>query len=506
MTLGTVFLVGAGPGDPELISLKGSRLLQSAECVLYDSLANPRFLDLVPPEAERVHVGKRGDLPSPKQDEINEIILEKARRYERVVRLKGGDPYIFGRGGEEALFLESHGVPFEVVPGVTAAVAAGACAGFPATHRGLATTFAVATGMEDPTKSETQTDWGALGRAVGTLAVYMTIRQLPTIVDRILEGGRSPDTPAALIENATLPIQRTVVGTLGSIVQLAKSENVRPPAIFLLGEVIHLRDRLNWFETRPFFGKRILVTRPPARVGRFRTMLENLGALVLEMPTITIAPPDDFGPLDRAVDALAGVDWLVFTSPAGVSHFFARLDARKLDARALGASRVAAIGPGTAEELRQRGVRPDFIPSCFTSATVADELCAGEDLSGKHVLLPRADIATDVLPDALQARGARLTRVVAYRTIPCDCDPELIAALAEGRIDAVTFTSASTADNFIRALDRAPARPHPSVRMVSIGPVTSARMRELGLPVTIEADPHDLSGLAAALVASLHSA
>ena len=498
MTIGTVYLVGAGPGDPELLTLAGKRRLETAQCVLYDSLANPALLDLVPPDAERVHVGKRAGQQYLKQDQINRIILDKAKAHQRVVRLKGGDPFVFGRGGEEALFLHENGVPFEVIPGVTAAVAGAAYAGIPATHRGLATTIALATGTEDPTKPETQTDWGRLSASVGTLAVYMGVKQLQRIVGRL---QRPPDTPAALVENATLPSQRTVVGTLGTIVDLARTENVKPPAVFFLGEVISLRERLNWFEKRPLFGKRILVTRPRERAGRFRAALADLGAHVIEMPTIRIESLEDFTELDKAIADLATYDWVVFTSPAGADRLFERAGATGRDARAFGDARVVAIGPGTAETLARRGIRPDFVPTRFTSDAVVKELGAREHLDGKRILLPRADIATDILPDGLAQLGARLTRVTAYRTVEeDDLDPELLDTLRNGRLDAATFTSASTVENFARKLQRASIELPPSVRMISIGPVTSARMRDLGFPVTTEADPHDLAGLTDAVL------
>ena len=503
MTTGTVYLVGAGPGDPELLTLAGKRRLETAQCVLYDSLANPALLDLAPRDAERVHVGKRGGHRSLKQDEINRIIFEKAKTYQRVVRLKGGDPFVFARGGEEALFLRDKGVPFEVVPGVTAAVAAAACAGIPATHRGLAATIALATGVEDPAKPETQTDWGALSASAGTLAVYMGVKELAHIVAQL---RRPPETPAALVENATLPYQRTVVGTLGTIVALARTEDVKPPAIFLLGDVISLRERLNWFERRPLFGKRILVTRPRERAASFSAILTDLGAHVIDMPAIRIESLEDYSRLDEAIADLAAYDWVIFTSPAGVDHVFKRIAAANRDARAFGSARIAAIGPGTAGALAASGIRADFVPTRFTSEALATELRAREPLRGKRVLLPRADIATEVLPGGLAALGARVTRVAAYRTIEEDDPaPDLLDVLRQARLDAVTFASASAVESFARKLQRASITLPASVLMISIGPVTSARMSALGLPVAAQADPHDLAGLTSAVLAQLSS-
>ena len=493
MTMGKVYLVGGGPGDPGLLTVRGARLLRATSCVLYDSLVNPALLDLVPRDAERVHVGKRGGRKSPSQARINEVILAKARRHRHVVRLKGGDPFVFGRGGEEALFLHASGIPFEVVPGVTAAVAGAAYAGFPVTHRGLAATVAFATGKEDPAKPATQTDWGALSASVGTLAVYMGVRGLEDIVKDL---RRPPETPAALVENATLPSQRTVVGTLGTIVELARREKVEPPAIFFLGDVLSLREKLNWFEQKPLFGRRIVVTRPRERAARLKAALRELGAEVLSMPTIRIEPVEDFTELDAAIAHLSDYDWVVFTSPAGVDRFFERVGAMRLDARAFRNACVASIGPGTADELSRRGLRADFIPTRFTSDAVVGELAGRESLAGKRILLPRADIAGDLLPAGLAKEGAQVTRVTAYRTVEeDDVDPEVVKMLVNGDVDAVTFTSASTVDSFARKLRKAGVTLSPGIRMISIGPVTSARMRELGFPVGAEADPHDLQGL-----------
>ncbi|MFH0963709.1 MAG: uroporphyrinogen-III C-methyltransferase [Planctomycetota bacterium] len=502
MPFGTVYLVGAGPGDPGLITVKGARLLQNAPCVLYDSLVNPALLRLAPPGADLANVGKRAGRKSPSQDEVNALILGKALIHPRVVRLKGGDPFVFARGGEEALFLQSQGVPFEVVPGVTAAGAACACAGFPPTHRGIASSFALVTGVEDSAKDGPGIDFAALARAADTLAVYMTLGGLEAVVVEFLRA-RPPDTPAALVENASLPSQRVVVGPLDSIVRLAREKDVKPPAILIVGAVVSLRRSLNWFEHRPLFDKRIIVTRPRERSRDFCEQLESLGAQVLEFPAIRIEPLADSAALDCALSRVAECDWVIFTSPAGVESVFARLDAVRLDARAFARARLGAIGSGTAGALRARGLSPDFVPSRFTSESVVQELGVRENLAGKVVLLPRADVAGRALPAGLSAMGARVREVAAYRTV--EDDSPVPEAFSRGDVHAVTFTSASTVDGFLRRLEGACARVPATVQLVSIGPVTTARMKERSLPVAAEADPHDLTGLLSALVKVLSS-
>ena len=496
MKYGSVYLVGAGPGDAGLITVRGAELLRAAECVLYDSLVNPCLLELAPADAEKLCVGKRGGEPSLSQEGINEMLLEKAASCGCVVRLKGGDPFVFGRGGEEALFLAEHGVPFEVVPGVTAAVAACAYAGFPATHRGLATVLALATGHEDPDKGSAQTDWSALAKTGGTIGVYMTVKQLERAVGGLVAGGRCEGTPAALIENATLPSQRTVVGSLGTIVEKARDAEVRPPAVLVVGDVVSLRQRLNWFETRPLFGKRIVLTRPRERSAALRDRFESLGATVLEMPTIRIEPLDDFSALDEAVARLADFDWVIFTSPAGVEHVFERLRAADKDARAFARARVGAIGSGTAAVLAEWGIRADFVPTRFTTQAVVTQLGGRERLDRKRVLLPRADIATPLLREGLAALGARVCEVTAYVTREeTQAAPQVLDQIAAGAVHALTFTSASTVDYFLSKCKAHGVTVPGDLPVISIGPVTTERLRDHHLTVAAQADPHNLDGL-----------
>ncbi|NQU07936.1 MAG: uroporphyrinogen-III C-methyltransferase, partial [Candidatus Abyssubacteria bacterium] len=343
-----VYLIGAGPGDPGLISVKGARCIQKADVVVYDYLSNPRLLSHCKPGAEKIYVGKKGSKHTLEQGDINKLLVDKASAGNVVARLKGGDPFVFGRGAEEALALKEAGIPFEIIPGITAAVAAPAYAGIPVTHRDLTSTFALITGHEDPTKEESAIDWAKVATGIGTIAFYMGVKNLPRIAEKLIEHGRSPDTPVAVIRWGTTPNQQTVVGTLENIVQKVKEAGLKAPAITLVGEVVKLREDLNWFETRPLSGKKIVVTRSRAQSSEFVEQIESLGAEAVEMPTIRIADPEDFGPLDKAISKIEAFDWIVLTSPNGAAALFERLDARELDARALGGVKVAAVGAATA--------------------------------------------------------------------------------------------------------------------------------------------------------------
>ncbi len=359
---GFVSLIGAGPGDPDLLTLRGAEALASADVVVYDYLANPALLVHAPPGAERIYVGKKAGSHTLSQDEISALLVKFALAGQRVARLKGGDPFVFGRGGEEALALVEAGVSFEVVPGVTSAVAAPAYAGIPVTHRGLASSFAVITGHEDPTKEESAVDWPRLATGVDTLVFLMGVGNLPRIVEQLLAHGRPADTPVALVRWGTMPDQQTVSGTLVDITEKVKAAGLRPPAVTVVGPVAELREHLCWFEKRPLFGQRVLVTRTRQQASALSAQLRALGAEAIELPTIRIAPPEDWAPLDATIATLAVFDWIVFTSVNGVGHFWARLEAAGLDARALHGVRLAAIGPATAAELEARGLRADYVP------------------------------------------------------------------------------------------------------------------------------------------------
>jgi uroporphyrinogen III methyltransferase/synthase len=491
---GVVHLVGAGPGDPGLLTARALELIASADAILYDRLIPAGALDGARPEAELIYVGKEGGGPSMAQEEIERLLVRHARAGKLVVRLKGGDPFVFGRGGEEALALRAAGIPFEVVPGVTAGIAAAAYAGIPATHRDRASAVALVTGHEDPDKPESAIDWPALAAFPGTLVFYMGVRQLPRIAERLIAGGRLPDEPAAVIERGTLPGQRTVLATLATLAERAREADVRPPSITLVGPVAELREQLRWFEDRPLAGRRVAVTRARAQASGLAARLRGLGADVLETPAIRVVALD--GP---ALDP-AGYDLLCLTSPNGVRLLFERLAAGGRDARALHGARIAAIGPGTARALREHGVVADVVPERFVAEALVEAL-AGVPVS--RALVARARVARDVLPDALRARGAEVDVLELYETV-AEALPDEELAAARGA-DWVTFTSSSTVRFFLDAVGGAQAL-GAGTRLVSIGPVTSATLREHGLEPHVEAQRHDVDGLVDALVADATTA
>ena len=500
MKPGKVYLVGAGPGDPDLLTLRGREVLALADVVVYDALISPRLLDYAPPQAERIFVGKRASAHTLAQEEINRLLVERATGGATVVRLKGGDPFVFGRGGEEALTLVEAGIEFEVVPGVTAAVAAAAYAGIPVTHREVASAVAFITGHEADDKTGSALDWENLARWKGTLAFYMGVSNLPVISENLIARGASPDRPAAIIHWGTTPRHKVVAGTLRTLPGLAAAAGLKPPAIIVVGEVVALRDRLQWFERRPLLGRRIIVTRSRAQASELASQLEALGAETIEAPAIRIERPDDDAPLRDAARNPAAFDWIVFTSVNGVDAFFAALAAEGQDARALAGRKVAAVGPATAERLARSGIRADLQPDTFTGAAVAAAMAARQDLAGVRILLPRTDIAPRELADALAARGAVITEVVAYRTVPDVSGARAAAeAIDRGEADWITFTSSSTVTNFLDAVgaDRVRAS---RARMASIGPTTSATLREAGLAPTVEAEPHTIPGLVEGIV------
>jgi uroporphyrinogen III methyltransferase/synthase len=487
----TVYLVGAGPGDPGLLTYRGAMLLRRADVVVYDRLASPFLLSLAPEGAELIAAGKSpGDIDLT-QDEINAVLVDRGRRAECVVRLKGGDPFVFGRGGEEAETLAAAGIPFEVVPGITSAIGAAAYAGIPVTHRGVSTHFTVVTGHEDPTKDRTDVDWVALARAGGTLVILMGAGRIGEIARQLIEGGRAPDTPVAAVRNGTRPDQTTVRATLATVADAG----VRAPSAIVVGEVAALD--LSWFERRPLFGRTIVVTRAREQASVLSARLEDLGAEVLELPAIEIAP------LAFTLPDLARFGWLVFTSANGVRAFFDDgLAPAGLDARALAGLRIAAIGPGTDRALARRGLHADLVPEQFVAESLLDAF-PDPSAAGERVLLARAEVARDAMPDGLAARGYEVEVLPVYETRPATPDPALLARVADGRFDAVTFTSSSTVDNFCAQV---PTLPDPFPLVVSIGPITSATARERGLRVDAEADPHTIDGLVSTLLSAFGAA
>jgi uroporphyrinogen III methyltransferase/synthase len=483
-----VFLVGAGPGAPGLITLDGVRCLARADVVIYDYLANPRLLEHAPANAERILVGKHGGGDKVDQGVITELLLDRARRGRTVVRLKGGDPFVFGRGGEEAEALAAAGVPFEVVPGVSAAVAVPAYAGIPLTHRDLASSFTVLTGYEYPDKAESAVHWDALAHRGGTLVFLMTTRQLRRNMARLVAHGLPADAPVAVIRWGTVAEQETLVGTAATIAGLAERAGLQPPAVAVVGEVVRLRERLAWFERKPLHGRRIVVTRALRQSGSFAERLAEMGADVIPCPTIEIVPPASSAPLDDAIGRIESFDWVVFTSVNGVEAFFDRLRVLKRDLRALHRARLAAVGSATAEALAARGLLVDLLPGEFRAEGLAAAMRAA-DVTGARVLLPRAAGAREVLPILLREAGAEVEEVESYRAILPATDPiEVRSALAEGRVDLVTFTSSSTVRHFLALLGEDAVRLLASTRVGCIGPITAETARQAGLEVTIQ--PH----------------
>ena len=499
-----IYLVGSGPGDPGLFTVKGVRCMQQADAVVYDRLAPEALLSHARPGAELIYVGKRpGDDQAMKQDEINKVLVELGRAGKTAVRLKGGDPYIFGRGGEEALELIEAGIPFEVVPGVTSGVAAPAYAGIPVTHRNISTSVAFITGHEDPTKGRSDVDWKGIANGADTLVLYMGVGRLREISTELMNAGRDPGTPVAVVRWGTLPEQRTVTGTLEDIAEKVAEAKLKPPAITVVGGVVDLREAgLGWYEKRPLFGRRIVVTRARAQAGELSSELEGLGAEVREFPTIEVGPPEDFGPLDEAILGLDSFDWLVFTSVNGVEAFLERLRHHGLDLRAVPrGAKVAAIGPATAEALEEVGLRVDVVPREFRAEALIEAI-RDDSLAGKRVLIPRAKVAREILPEKLREAGAEVVVPPAYETVPSTEGKEQLARdLESGRIDCVTFTASSTVDNFVSAFGPGEsARLLSGTRIVCIGPITADTARGHGLRVDAEATEYTIPGLIEAVV------
>ena len=492
---GTVYLVGAGPGDPGLMTARSLELIAAADAIFYDRLIPPGALGGARAEAELVYVGKQPGVPSVPQEEIGERLVEAARAGRSVVRLKGGDPFVFGRGGEEGEALREAGVEFEVVPGVTAGVAATAYAGIPVTHRDDASAVAFVTGHEDPEKDESALDWQALASFPGTLVFYMGVKRLARNAASLIEAGRNPEEPAAAIERGTWPGQRTVEATLGTIAEAVEREAVKAPALIVVGEVARRREQLAWLERRPLHGRRVVVTRARAQASGLAATLRDLGAEVVELPAIRIEPLIDSEEVRKVAAALGIYELICLTSPNGVRLLFEAMENAGLDARALAGVTVAAIGPGTARALAERGVLADVVPERFVAEGLLEAL-EDEEVAGARVLVARAAEARDVLPDALRERGAEVDVVALYETVREEPGAEEVEA-AQGA-DYVTFTSSSTVTNLTAALgDRFPA----TARIVSIGPITSETVRAQGLEVHVEAGRHDVDGLLAALLA-----
>ncbi|MCH8205650.1 MAG: uroporphyrinogen-III C-methyltransferase [Chloroflexi bacterium] len=490
---GTVVLVGAGPGDPGLITVRGLQCLESADVIVYDRLVDRRLVDRAKPTAERVDAGKVPGGGGKRQDEINRILVDRASNGKRVVRLKGGDPFVFGRGGEEAEALQAEGIPFEVVPGVTSAVAVPAYAGIPLTHRDVASSFTVVTGSETPDKDGSSIDWDHLARLGGTLVVLMGWENLPGIVGALTDRGYPRDTPVALVRWGTEPCQETVIGTVGDIVDKGVAAGLEPPVVAVFGEVVGVAERLRWFDNRPLFGKRVLVTRTRAQAGALSDLLVQRGARAIELPTIEVQGLDDYTPFDGSLRRLGDYDWAIFASANAVMAVFERLASLGLDARAFGAARVGAIGPATAAALRDRGIVADLMSDVYTAEGMVRGL-ARRDFEGAMVFLPRADVGRETLERGLSALGANVEAVVAYRTAAPEGSRGLAQRTIEDGIDVAAFTSSSTVTNLIGLLDgRLDGLSRAAI--ACIGPVTAATAREVGLNVDIVASEHTVAGL-----------
>jgi uroporphyrinogen III methyltransferase / synthase len=492
---GVVYLVGAGPGDPGLMTARSLELIASADAIFHDRLIPPGALGGAREDAELVYVGKAPGAASVPQDEIARLMVDAARAGRSVVRLKGGDPFVFGRGGEEGEALREAGVEFEVVPGVTAGVAATAYAGIPVTHRDDASAVAFVTGHEDPAKAEEALDWQALARFPGTLVFYMGVKRLAANLAALVEAGRDPEEPAAAVERGTMPGQRTVLGTVGTLAEAVEREGVGAPALIVVGPVVARRDSLAWLERRPLHGRRVVVTRARPQASGLAAALRGLGAEVIELPAIRLEPLIDGDEARRAVESIGSYALVCLTSPNGVHLLFEALRAAGRDARALAGASIAAIGPGTARALAEHGISADVVPERSIAEALVEAL-EQIDVAGKRVLVARAAEARDVLPDALRERGGVVEVVALYETV--QEEPERAAAEAAREADYVTFTSSSTVRNLTEALgDSFPG----GTRVVSIGPITSESARAAGLTVHVEAERHDIDGLLEALLA-----
>ncbi len=500
--MGTVYFVGAGPGDPGLLTLRGQSCLQKADVILYDHLANPALLDHASSDAERIYVGRCGRGTYRSQDEINQLMLGKVREGKCVVRLKGGDPFVFGRGGEEAELVAEQHIPFEVVPGVTSAVAVPAYAGIPVTHRTLASTVAFITGHEDPTKGTTVLEWPRFASAEGTLVFVMGVKNLPMIVSRLLEEGKSRETPVALIRWGTYARQQTVIGTLGDIVEHAKAAMVQPPAIVVVGEVVRLRKQLNWFETRPLFGKRVLVTRARSQAAGLSDRIRDQGGDPVECPTIEICPPDTWHGVDEAIAQLATYQWVVFTSVNGVKAFMQRLGFHGRDARALAGLRVCCIGPRTAEEVQAFGISADLMAATYQAEGLIDVMQQA-GVAGQRVLIARASEAREILPDTLERLGAHVCVAKVYKAVVPQIERERVRQMfCDHVIDVVTFASSSTVRNFLQLFNgRDDMKKNLNGTIIaSIGPITARTIRDVGLDVHVMATQNTIPSLVQSLV------
>jgi uroporphyrinogen III methyltransferase/synthase len=499
MSNGIVYLVGAGPGDYKLMTIKGIECIKQAEVIIYDRLVDERLLTYALPAAELIYVGKAASDHTMPQENINKLLVEKASTGKLVVRLKGGDPFVFGRGGEEAMALEAAGIAYEIVPGVTSAIAVPAYAGIPVTHRGVATSFAVVTGHEDFSKPGSTVDWKRLALGPDTIVFLMGMENLPIITANLIDNGLPADTPTAIIRWGTRPNQQTVVTSLGEAAQAVERNQLKPPAVIVVGQVVKLREKLAWFDQRPLFGKTVVITRTREQASELAAALEALGAECIEAPAIKIMPPDSFQELDAAIGRIDTYDWLIFTSVNGVRYFFERLYFLGKDARALAGKKIAAIGARTADRIQQHGINADIVPLEFRAEGVISALTPHIQ-PGMKVLIPRAAVARDILPTKLAELGAGVDVVTAYQTVSSNAGTdELKRRIKAGEVDLVTFTSSSTVTNFIDLLGAEAVNLIQKTQVACIGPITAATCLEKGICPAIVAEEYTIAGLVAAI-------
>ena len=498
-----VYLIGAGPGDPGLLTLKGRDILARADVIVYDYLASDSLLAHARPDAECIYVGKKGGDHTLSQSGINQLIIDKAKENKIVARLKGGDPYMFGRGGEEAEELLEAGVPFEVVPGVTSAIAGPAYAGIPLTHRAHASSVCFATGHADPTKPESAHDWDALAKSTSTLVFFMGMKNLPYIAEKLTQAGMPGSTPAALVHWGTTSRHRSLVSTLEALPADAEKNNFTAPSLIVIGSVVTLREKLNWFEQLPLLGKTIVVTRAREQASASAELLTSLGAEVIQFPTITIAPLADYSEVQAELAALPNYDWVIFTSVNSVRHFWQQLGLAGKDSRALGACKIAAVGPATTVELEKHGITPDFVPEKFVAEDIAQGLVA-LGIEGKKVLLPRALVAREVLPETLAKAGAKIRVLPIYETKPCAKEQEKVLKAIEGdSLDCITFGSSSTVTNFLSLIPAKTLKEHPKVKLGCIGPITAKTLTDAGLTCDFMPEDYTIPALVDVLVDKL---
>ena len=502
---GRVSLVGAGPGDPGLITVKALNCIERADVTVYDRLLNPTLLDRASPECESIYVGKGPGHASLAQEEINTLLVSKAKEGKYVVRLKGGDPFVFGRGGEEAEALVKEDIPFDVVPGVSSATAVPAYAGIPITHRGLSSSVVIVTGHEDPTKPDSSVDWEKLACAADTLVILMGMGNLSTIVEQLIKNGRPPETPTALIKWGTTAQQETMQGTLADIIDRAEENGLSPPVVVVIGKVVDLRRELNWYEDRPLFGKRVLVTRSRKQASALSALLALEGADVVELPALEIQQTkENIAAVDRSLDRLGEYQWAVFTSVNGVETFLERLQARGLDVASLADLKLCAIGPATALALEERGLKVDFVPVEYVAEAIVEGFHE-RDVRGSRFLLPRAEETRPVLIEGLNKLGVTVDEVSAYRTQPpSQAAAKAIERLANEGVDIVTFASSSTVRNLVQMLNGS-LESLSSACIACIGPITAATVRDMGLKVDVIAPEHTIPGLVEAIIQHVRS-